>query len=119
MPIVEETMTVELACPLKKILEREREKERVMTEPEYNNEQLAHMTELKAVVHDPRYEIVPILGGGDFLYDPQVFWNWSDDGGRSIWGEKEGSILISDIGGQPQRETDYRLGHGPRRDPAT
>lgn len=83
-----------------------------MSQQQYNNKKLAQMTELKAKVHDPRYEIVPIVSGGEFLYDPQVFWNWAEVGAQSIWGVPEDSILISDIGGQPQRETDWAMGHG-------
>jgi hypothetical protein len=83
-----------------------------MSQPQYSDEKLAEMTELKAVVHDPRYEIVPIVGGGEFLYDPQVFWNWAGDGAHSVWGQQRDSILISDIGGQPQRESDWAMGHG-------
>jgi hypothetical protein len=80
-----------------------------MTKKTYTSSDLRKMTQLKAVVHDPRYEIVPIVSGGEFLYDPQVFWNWDEN---SPWAEPKGSILISDIGGQPQPETDWTMGHG-------
>jgi len=72
---------------------------------------LREITQIKAVVHDPAYEIVPIVTGGQFLYDPQVFWNWNDDGDKTVWGG-DGSILISDIGGQQQPGTDWTMGHG-------
>lgn len=83
-----------------------------MGNTKYDSASLKQMTELKAVVHDPAYEIVPIVGGGEGFYDPQVFWDWSDDGSKTIWGAEEGSILISDIGGQAQPETDWTMGHG-------
>ncbi len=78
----------------------------------YDSSSLKKMTELKAVVHDSAYEIVPIVGGGEFLFDPQIFWNWNDDGSKTLWRGEEGSVLISDIGGQPQTETDWAMGHG-------
>ncbi|MCK9541818.1 MAG: hypothetical protein M0R03_07290, partial [Novosphingobium sp.] len=73
---------------------------------------LAAMTEFKVEVHDDRYEVEPILRGGGFLYDPQVVWDWCADGSRSPWAGPEGSILISDIGGQRVPELDWNLGHG-------
>lgn len=78
----------------------------------YDAARLREMTKLKAVVHDPAYEIVPIVSGGDFLFDPQVFWNWSNDGSKTGWGGEEGSILISDIGGQKGPGVDWTMGHG-------
>jgi len=74
----------------------------------YSVEELQKMTEFRAVVHDPRYEIEQIVPAGNY-YDLQVFWDWKDD---SAWGDGKGSLLVSDIGGQPQRETDWAMGHG-------
>jgi hypothetical protein len=78
----------------------------------YSASELAAMTEFKVEVHDDRYEAVQIVGGGDFLFDPQVFWNWADDGAHTAWAGPEGSILISDIGGQRKPGVDWNLGHG-------
>lgn len=72
---------------------------------------LQEITKLKVELHDDRYEIEPIVGGGYFLYDPQVFWDW-DSGYKGPWAGPDGSILISEIGGQPQPTTDWRMGHG-------
>lgn len=78
----------------------------------YDAAQLREMTQIKAVVHDPAYEVVPIATGGEFLYDPQVFWNWNDDGAKTVWAGEKDSILISDIGGQSEPGTDWTMGHG-------
>ena len=78
----------------------------------YTSGQLAARTEFKVQLHDDRYEFEPIVPGGQFLYDPQVFWNWAEDGAKSPWSGPEGSILISDIGGQRKPGVDWNLGHG-------
>ena len=78
----------------------------------YDAAQLRDMTQIKAVVHDPAYEIVPIVTGGEFLYDPQVFWDWNNDGSKTVWGGDKGSILISDIGGQREPGLDWTMGYG-------
>jgi hypothetical protein len=70
---------------------------------------LKAMTEMRVQVHDPRYETVEIVGGGEYLYDPQVFWDWDP---TCAWAQPEGSILISDIGGQQQPGWDPSMGHG-------
>lgn len=79
-----------------------------MTES-FTNESLKKMRATRITVHDPRYEVEEIVGGGEFLYDPQVFWNYNSN---TAWGGPEGSILISDIGGQPQPGWDPAMGHG-------
>jgi len=78
----------------------------------YSPAELAALTEFKVEVHDDRYEVEPILAGGGFLYDPQVFWNWADDGAHTAWAGPAGSILISDIGGQRSPGVNWNLGHG-------
>jgi hypothetical protein len=78
----------------------------------YSDGELAAMTEFKVELHDDRYEVESIVRGGDFLYDPQVFWDWNGYGADHAWSGPAGSILISDIGGQPQREVDWNRGHG-------
>jgi len=78
----------------------------------YTASELAAQTEFKVVLHDDRYEFEPIVTGGGFLYDPQVFWNWADDGAHTAWAGPEGSILISDIGGQRSPRVNWNLGHG-------
>ena len=80
-----------------------------MSQAQYTAEALKEMTAFRVQVHDPRYEFVPLIGGGEFLYDPQVFWDWRED---CAWAGPKDSILISDIGGQPQRTTDWTMGHG-------
>lgn len=75
-------------------------------------EELAAMTEFKVQIHDDRYEAEQIAIGGSFLYDPQVLWNWADDGVHSTWAGPDGSILISDIGGQQSPDVNWNLGHG-------
>ena len=74
--------------------------------------ELAALTEFKVELHDDRYEFEPVLTGGNFLYDPQVLWNWADDGAHTAWAGPKGSILISDIGGQRNPGVDWNLGHG-------
>lgn len=75
----------------------------------FSDATLREMTDFRIEVHDPRYAVEIITRGGEFLYDPQVLWDWNPN---CVWGEPQGSILISDIGGQPQRETQWSMGHG-------
>src|SRR3954464_15841595 len=70
---------------------------------------LKQMCEMRLELHDPAFEPVEIVPGGEFLYDPQVFWNWDPQG---PWAQPEGSILVSDIGGQEQPGWDPTMGHG-------
>jgi hypothetical protein len=70
---------------------------------------LKAMRSTRIEVHDPRYEVEEIVGGGEFLYDPQVFW---EPRPSPAWTGPEGSILISDIGGQPAAGWDPDMGHG-------
>lgn len=81
-------------------------------EKTFDSAELAAMTRFKVQLHDDRYEFEAITNGGSFLYDPQIFWNWNDDGARSVWAGPEGSILISDIGGQSAPGVDWNMGHG-------
>lgn len=83
-----------------------------MNKPHNGAIELAKLTNFKVELHDERYEFEPIVTGGDFLYDPQVFWNWADDGAHSSWTGADGSILISDIGGQREPGVNWNLGHG-------
>lgn len=78
----------------------------------FSPEELAAITEFKVQLHDDRYEFEAISTGGNFLYDPQVFWNWCGDGANSQWAGPEGSLLISDIGGQRSPDLDWDIGHG-------
>ncbi|MBD9562264.1 hypothetical protein [Pseudomonas sp. PDM09] len=80
-----------------------------MSNAGFTSDQLRELTQFKVEVHDPRYVVEPIVTGGEFLYDPQVFWDWRED---CAWGLPDGSILISEIGGQPQAQTDWSMGHG-------
>ena len=80
-----------------------------MSKVRYTKQELQSMTEMKIEVVDPRYEVVEIVGGGESLYDPQVFWDWSEE---SIWATSPGSILISDIGGQQTPDFDPTMGYG-------
>ncbi|RJG00651.1 hypothetical protein D3878_02850 [Noviherbaspirillum sedimenti] len=80
-----------------------------MTEPMMDPVRLKQMCAMRVEVLDPDYEVVEIVAGGEFLYDPQVFWDWKPD---NAWGKPEGSILISDIGGQQQPGWDPAMGHG-------
>ncbi|VXD05195.1 conserved hypothetical protein [Pseudomonas sp. 9AZ] len=80
-----------------------------MSNARFTAEQLRELTQFKVEVHDPRYVVEPLVSGGEFLYDPQVLWDWKEG---CAWSGPEGSILISEIGGQPQVETDWSMGHG-------
>ncbi len=80
-----------------------------MSQETFTRNDLKAMTEMRLQVHDPRYEAVEIVGAGEYLYDPQVFWDWNPD---NVWATTPGSILISDIGGQPQPGWDPAMGHG-------
>jgi hypothetical protein len=75
----------------------------------FTPEKLRELTEFKVQLHDERYVVEPIVAGGEFLYDPQVLWDWKETG---AWAGPAGSILISDIGGQPQADTNWSMGHG-------
>lgn len=81
-----------------------------MSERQFDSAQLRAMTEFKVQLHDDRYEFEPIVAGGDFFYDPQVLWDW--DSYKGPWAGPEDSIIISDVGGQGQPETDWRMGYG-------
>lgn len=80
-----------------------------MKEPKMDPLRLKQMCKMQIEVLHPDYEVVEIVPGGEFLYDPQVFWDWKPD---CAWGQPEGSILISDIGGQQQPGWDPAMGHG-------
>jgi hypothetical protein len=80
-----------------------------MAEARYSKDKLKAMSEMKIEVIDPRYKAVEIVGGGEFLYDPQVFWAWDE---KSPWARPPGSILVSEIGGQQTSEWDPTMGHG-------
>jgi len=80
-----------------------------MTVGEVDRAALKEMRQTRIEVHDPRYQVEEIVGGGEFLYDPQVFWDYQPG---TAWEGPEGSILISDIGGQPQPGWDPAMGHG-------
>jgi len=64
---------------------------------------------MRLEIHDPRFVAEEIIGPGENLYDPQVFWNWQPE---SNWGGEPDSILVSDIGGQKQPGWDPTMGHG-------
>jgi hypothetical protein len=80
-----------------------------MTETTYTKSDLQKMGEMRIELHDDRYEAVEIVGCGEFLYDPQVFWDWDPAG---EWANPPGSILVSEIGGQRQHGWDPTMGHG-------
>jgi len=80
-----------------------------MSDTSPSRDELRQMGAMRIELHDPRYEAVEIVGAGEFLYDPQVFWNWDP---ACAWGGPAGSILVSDIGGQQQPGWDPSMGHG-------
>lgn len=57
--------------------------------------------EFRMQVKDPRYQSRELIPAGDVLYDPQI-----------RWAEEDGSIVLADIGGQPQRGWDPNGGYG-------
>jgi hypothetical protein len=57
--------------------------------------------EFRVVLHDDRYQASVVVQVGNELYDPQL-----------RWAEADGSVVLSDIGGQGQRGWDPDSGHG-------
>ncbi|MDQ0382830.1 hypothetical protein [Amycolatopsis thermophila] len=63
--------------------------------------QLRADCEFRAEVHDERYRVREAIGVGEWLYDPQLRFATAD-----------GAVVLSDIGGQPERGFDPTAGHG-------
>jgi hypothetical protein len=57
--------------------------------------------EFRMRVADSRYAGRELIPPGDWLYDPQI-----------RWADEDGSIVLADIGGQPQRGWDPNAGYG-------